>query len=158
MRAFLFVLIATFAFAAGQVEIVSKTFSADEKSGIAVFSGNAVVTRGKDVIKGDKITVYSTPEREVYRFEVNGTASFDVTAEGNRTFIGSGDELLYLPKDGIYTLRGNAVVEDLSEHHKVSGELIKLNEFTKSTEVVGEESRPVKIIYTIKEKNASEDN
>lgn len=157
MRILIICIVATHLFAAAQVEIVSKTFSADEKSGIAVFSGNAVVTRGGDEIRGDKITVYSTPQREVYRFEVNGSAFFDVTTEDNRTFKGKGNELLYLPLDGIYTLRGDAVVDDITENHKVSGDLIKLNEFTKSTEVVGEESRPVKIIYTIKDKNESKD-
>lgn len=155
MRFLLFALITVYSFATSQVQIVSKTFSADEKSGIAIFSGSAEVTRGVDVIRGDKITVFSTPEREVYRFEVIGSAFFDITTDDNRTFKGSGDELVYLPLEGLYTLKGNAVVEDITEHHKVSGDHIVLNEFTKSTIVEGKESAPVKIIYSIKDKNAT---
>lgn len=155
MRYILVVLFAASLLFSNQVEVVSKTFVADEKSGIAIFSGNVVITRGDDIIKGDLITVYSTPEREAYRFEVNGSAFFDVVADSNRTFKGYGSQLLYLPKDGVYTIKGSAVVEDITQNHKVSGEVIKLNEFTKSTEVIGEESRPVKIIYTIKDKNES---
>lgn len=141
-----------------QVEIVARTFSSDERAGRTVFTGDVVITRGLDVMKADQITVFSTPEREITRFEAIGNAFFDVTTDDNHSFRGEADELVYLPVDGLYTLKGRALVEDLTDKRKISGDHIVLNELTKKASVTGKEAEPVKIIFTIKERNESAEN
>lgn len=138
-----------------QVEIAARTFSSDEKAGKTVFTGDVVITRGSDVMKADRITVFSTPEREVTRFEAIGNTFFDVTTDDNHHFKGRANELVYLPVEGLYTLTGAAEVEDLTEKRKISGEHIVLNELTKMANVTGGESEPVKIIFTLKDRNES---
>lgn len=149
---------ALFFHAQQQVEIVAKTFSTDEKLGRTVFTGNVVITRGADIIKADQITVFSTPLREVSRFEAIGNTYFDITTDDNHSFRGEAQELVYLPMEGLYTLKGAAVVEDLTQKRKLSGENIVLNELTKMANVTGGPSEPVKIIFTLKERNESAEN
>ncbi|MDR0746440.1 MAG: hypothetical protein LBE89_00930 [Helicobacteraceae bacterium] len=144
-------------FACGaQVEITAQKMFADEKTSTAVFSGSVAIKRAKDTIKAEKITLTFTPNREVKRFEAEHNCSFDVTADQNRRFTGEADYLEYLPFEGIYKLRGHAWIEDINDKRKVYGERIELNEKTLSTQVIGEEKQPVKLIITIKDKNESD--
>jgi lipopolysaccharide export system protein LptA len=153
VRVFGFLLLAALALvAADQVEVVAEHFEVDEKAGRTTFQGSVVITRGLDVMKADQIVVYATPDREVRLFEATGNTWFDITTEDNHNFRGRADELTYVPDTGLYTLVGNAWVEDVTNVREISGDEIVLNELTKVANVVGREKKPVKVIFTIQER------
>jgi lipopolysaccharide export system protein LptA len=109
-------------------------------------------------MKADKMTIIFSSAREVHRFEANGSAVFAVTTEDNRHFNGEADNIVYLPKEGLYTLSGHAWIEDTTDKRKVVGEHIVLNELTKAIKVSGEDAVPVKLIFTVKDKNETVDS
>lgn len=143
---------------AAEVQITARHFSADEQALISVFTGSVIATRASDTMKADKMTVTFTNAHEVKRFEANGNASFSVTTEDNRHFNGEADTIIYQPQEGLYTLSGHAWIEDTTDKRKVVGEHIVLNELTKAINVSGEDALPVKLIFTLKDKNETERN
>jgi lipopolysaccharide export system protein LptA len=150
-----FFILCCFAFGA-QIEITAKKMFIEEGASAAIFTGSVFVKRLKDTIKAEKITLVFTPSREIKRFEAERNCSFDITTGKNRRFIGEADYLEYLPFEGVYKLRGHAWIEDVNDKRKVYGERIELNEKTLSTQVLGEEKQPVKLIITIKDKNETD--
>jgi lipopolysaccharide export system protein LptA len=141
---------------AEEVEITAKEFFADELKGIAVFTGSVAAKRGKDIMKGDKITILFTKNKEITKFEAKGNAYFYVKLDNSSAYTGEANEIVYIPAEGKYTLKGKAWAEDLTNSRKVIGELITFNEKTRFAEVNGDE-KPVKMIFTIKdEKNTKE--
>ncbi len=143
--------------ASEQVEVVAQNFQVDEKQGRTTFQGSVVITRGVDVMKADEIVVHATPERDVRLFEAMGNTWFDITTEDGHNFRGKADELTYVPETGLYTLIGNAWVEDVTNVRQISGDRIVLNELTKIADVVGREQEPVKVIFTIQERSEGAD-
>jgi lipopolysaccharide export system protein LptA len=58
---------------------------------------------------------------------------------------------LYLVKEEKIILKGNAVVEDITNKRKLIGEEVVFDEKTKTANVVGKESEPVRVIFTTKD-------
>ncbi|GHS86941.1 hypothetical protein FACS189487_02120 [Campylobacterota bacterium] len=139
----------------GEIEITSKQFRADELAGRSVFLGSVEAKRGADYLRGDKMIVLFSQNREVTRFEVTGNTSFFVRMDDNSSYIGEADEIVYLPAERLYTLKGKAWVEDRVNKRKVIGEHIVFNELTRVADVSGDEAKPVKLIFTIKDGNDS---
>ncbi|MDR2034068.1 MAG: lipopolysaccharide transport periplasmic protein LptA [Helicobacteraceae bacterium] len=139
---------------AEEIEVTAKQFYADENARRAILTGSVVVTKGKDVLRGEKMIILFTPDRQVSRFESSGGASFSATLEKpDSKYEGEADELVYLPSKGEYTLNGRAWVEDLTNKRKVIGDHIVFNEQTRIAKVSGQDSAPVKLIFTIKDRN-----
>ncbi|GHV08128.1 hypothetical protein AGMMS50229_16050 [Campylobacterota bacterium] len=136
---------------AAQIEVTAKSFVADENEQRSHFSGSVVVVRGADTLRADKISLAWTKTREIKVFEADGNASFDITTDNGTHFVGRANRLIYTPADGLYSLKGHAVVEDRTNQRKIEGESIVLNELTRVAKVDGEESVPVKLIFTIKD-------
>jgi len=143
--------------AAQQVEIKSLHWSADEKAGVTVFTGNVIITRNQDKMWADKVVVTADANQEVDRFDAEGNTAFELYLEDNRTFKGHSERFVYEPQKKLFTLTGNAMVEDVTNERKIYGEEIVLNEITKKAEVSGEVQKPVKVIFKLKEDNASAD-
>ncbi|MDR1452247.1 MAG: hypothetical protein LBI57_07985 [Helicobacteraceae bacterium] len=135
------------------VEATAKSFYADENAGETILSGSAKIVRGKDVLRGDRITILFTKERDIRKYESKGASSFNVTIDENSQYIGEADEIVYLPSEGTYSLKGRAWVEDPINQRKVMGDQIVFNEKTRVAQVNGEQSAPVKLIFTIKDRN-----
>lgn len=136
-----------------QVEINAQNVTADDKSGITVFSGKVSITRGKDLMKADNIIVYLTKEKEVEKFEAKGNTSIYIVSEEGQAFKGKSDEFIYWPLKQLFKLKGNAEVEDITNNRKLIGNEIIFDEKTKLANVTGEESKPVKVIFNVKEKD-----
>ena len=146
--------------ASTQIEIESLHFTSDESQGVTRFTGNVVIRRGEDVMRADTINVHADNEKNIDRFEAEGNTSFTIHLDANKTFQGSADRFIYLPKKKEYLLLGNAVVQDMNNTRKIIGEEIIINEESKTAHVSGREKKPVKLIFTIEEepRNGGETN
>ncbi|MDR2152487.1 MAG: lipopolysaccharide transport periplasmic protein LptA [Helicobacteraceae bacterium] len=143
-----------FAFAsADTIEASADRLFADENAGRTVLEGSVKIVKGKDILRGDRVTISFTKEREISRFESKGASSFSVTANDGAEYKGEADEIVYLPAEGVYTLKGNARVEDPINKRKIIGEQITFNEITRIARVSGKESAPVRMIFEIKDRN-----
>lgn len=76
----------------------------DFKNGVAVFSGNVIVSDGKMILEADTMTVRFTPQNRLDRIEASGTVTI-VQSEGNRrATAGKG---VYLVDEGKIVLTDN---------------------------------------------------
>ncbi len=139
---------------ATEVKIVSQKFTASEVSSRAKFSGNVVVTKQKDVLKSDELIVFFNKKRKPTKYEAVGKASANVFLRGKEYFA-KGKKLIYEPKSGTYTIKGNAVFIDKTTNKKVYGEIIRVNQKDGKYEVDGKNNEPVKFIFEIDDKEAS---
>jgi len=154
-RFFLASLVAASCFAA-EVEITSKRYDGDDKSGVSKFSGNVKVVKEGDTINSDTLFVYFDAARKPIRFEAVGNASFVMLQEGNKTYRGKAKSITYYPNQKEYLLVGDAFVEYVEEKRKVFGDRIFVNDTTKKATVVGEEGgKPAKFIFFVEDKNGT---
>jgi lipopolysaccharide transport protein LptA len=138
---------------AATIEATADRLFADENAGRTTLEGSVKIVRGGDILRGNRVTILFNREREIDRFESKGASSFSVTVEDGSQYTGEADEIVYLPSEGAYTLKGRAWVEDPINKRKIIGEHITFNEITRIAQVSGKESEPVRLIFTIKERN-----
>ena len=149
MKRLLLLSLALTALAAGKIEIQAQRFETDESRGMTLFTGNVIVTRGEDVIRAERIEVFTDGKNEISRFEADGNTTFTLSLDANKTFRGHAGKFLYQPEKKEYLLTGGAVVEDVAGGRKIIGETIRINEEKKQAQVSGGEKKPVRLILTI---------
>ena len=136
---------------AEKVEIESLKFEAYEERGISIFTGNVSIKKNEDKMFADKVVVFVDNERQIKKFEASGKTSFEIHTEDNNSFEGSADQFVYTPKSGELILTGNAKIKDMLNAREISGERVILYEKQKIAKVMGEEKKPVKLIFELEE-------
>lgn len=131
-----------------KVEVNADNFSANEIKGIGEFLGNVVITKGKDVLKSDKLVINFDNKKKPTKYEASGNASITVFMDGKHYF-GQGNSLIYDPIKSIYTIQGNAFLEEKTTHKKVYGKKIVVNQKNGKYEVSSDKNKPVKFIFQI---------
>lgn len=137
---------------ANTVEIESLKFEAYEERGITIFTGNVAIKKNEDRMFADKVVVFVGDDKQIKKFEASGHTSFKMKMEDNSSFEGQSDEFVYTPGTGELILTGNAKIKDITNNREISGERVILYEKQKVAKVMGEEKKPVKLIFEIEEK------
>ncbi len=143
---FLIILLAVILFGA-ELRISSKKFEYNSKNLISIFIGDVNATKGEDTILSDKLYIYFTKDKKPFKFEAIGHVRFKFKDE-NVTYVGHCNELIYLLKKGLITLKGDAFVRKVETNESVSGDFIKINRFTQNVVVLGGK-KPVNIIIKV---------
>lgn len=133
---------------AEQVEVVSDKFRAAEAEQKAIFTGNVKVTKGKDVLLSDKLTIYFDEAKQPLKYEATDNASIDMVMNGVRYF-GSGERLIYEPEQLRYTIQENGFFHEIDTDRKVYGEVITVDQSKGTYEVDSKPSAPVKFIFQV---------
>lgn len=136
---------------ANKVEIESLKFEAYEERGISIFTGNVSIKKGEDRMFADKVVVFVDEERQIKKFEASGNTSFAIHTDDNNSFEGSAQQFVYTPKTGELILTGNAKIKDALNAREISGERVILYEKQKIAKVMGEEKKPVKLIFELED-------
>lgn len=136
---------------ANKVEIQSLKFEAYEERGISIFTGKVSIKKNEDMMFADKVVVFVDEEKQIKKFEASGNTSFVLHMEDNTSFEGHSDQFIYTPGTGELILTGNAKIKDVTNAREISGERVILYEKTKVAKVMGEEKKPVKLIFEIEE-------
>jgi lipopolysaccharide export system protein LptA len=100
----------------------------------------------------DKMVVFVGENKQIKRFEASGNTSFKMKMEDNTSFEGESDEFVYTPGTGELILTGNAKIKDITNAREINGERVILYEKQKVAKVMGEEKKPVKLIFEIEDK------
>ena len=136
---------------ASQIEIEALKFETDTKSGITIFEGNVTIKKNQDTMRADNVKVYTDTNKTITKFEADGNAKFIIFLDKNVTFKGSSNSFIYMPKQRLFELLGNAKIVDLKNKREIMGDRVILNEKTKSAKVIGKDKKPVKLIFQIDE-------
>jgi lipopolysaccharide export system protein LptA len=134
-----------------EVEVQADKFWANEKEGQGIFTGNVVVTKGSDILKAEKLTIYFDQDKNPLKYVASGNATGNLTLNGIKYF-GKGEIFTYEPKLSRYTIQKNGMLHEIDTDRKVYGEFITVNQTTGSYEVDSKPSEPVKFIFKVDEK------
>ena len=127
---------------AEQVEITADEFYADEGKQISEFKGNVNIKKGKDTLTANLVVIY---------FDKKRNAKFRVFIK-NKTYDGSGSELIYEPAPNLYTINGNGFLHEIETDKKVYGEKITVNQNSGMYNVNSGKKEPVKFIFQVEDK------
>ena len=143
---------------AEQVEVTADNFFADEIKFQSVLTGNVKVKKGSfDTLNSDKITIYFDKNKQPTKYIATGNAKFKILINESH-YNGKGDILTYEPKTEIYTLKGNAWIEEVETKREVFGDIITINQLSGKYKVNSDRSskkmdkKPAKLIFKIEDK------
>ena len=92
------------------MEVTADEFYADEGKQISEFKGNVNIKKGKDTLTANLAVIYFDKKRNPLKYVASGNAKFRVFIK-NKTYDGSGNELVYEPAQNLYTINGSAAVD-----------------------------------------------
>ena len=136
---------------AEQVEVNADNFFADESKFVGEFSGKVKITKGKDVLTAEKVIIYFDSKKNPTKYVASGNAKFRVFIK-NKTYDGSGSELIYEPTPNLYTINGNGFLHEIESDKKVYGEKITVNQNSGTYNVNSGKKEPVKFIFQVEDK------
>lgn len=141
--------------------IDAKKFEANDEKSISIFTGNVKMQKSFDILEADKLEVYfnkkSSKKREVLKYIATGNVSFKVDANG-KIYEGSGDKIIYEPKNKKYFVTGNGVLKESNDDKKLFGDKIIIDLENGEAKVSGKENKPVRFIIDLEEESKNENN
>jgi lipopolysaccharide export system protein LptA len=136
---------------AANVEVVANKFYADETKQISIFSGDVVVTKEKDRLSANKVTIHFDKKKQPLKYVAQGDAKVDMYMNAKKYFA-SADTMIYNPIKDEYELIGNAFLHEISTDKKVYGDKIFVNQISGRYEVDSKGNKPVKFIFKVEDK------
>ncbi|MEA1915567.1 MAG: LptA/OstA family protein [Campylobacterota bacterium] len=144
--------------AQNQLIIDAVEFENDDTKGITTFKGNVNIKRIKDVIKCNKMVLYTKPNtsgksknKQIEKMVATGNVRFTLYMK-EKVYTGHGNKVIYEPQKLKYKIIGNGYLEELKDNTKIYGDTIYLDQKTGYAHIEGNEKKPVRFIMNIDEK------
>lgn len=151
MKFFIFILFVVSSVYAANVEIVANKFYADEQKQLSVFSGDVVITKEKDKLVANEVTINFDAKKQPTKYTAIGNAKVDMIINEKKYFA-SANTMIYYPTKDSYELIGNAFLHEIITDKKVYGDKIFVNQMTGRYEVDSQGDKPVKFIFQVEDK------
>lgn len=120
----------------------SDTAELDSTTGISVYTGDVIMTQGVRRVTGDRMTVYTTEQREVRRVVVEGRPAvwIERPADQGELLKGEAPRMEYFTRDPerVMLFEGGTVTQG---RNTVSGETVEYNLETEVAKARGKEDR-----------------
>lgn len=136
---------------AQQVNISSDEMKANEENKTISFIGNAIVKQNQNIIKADKIIVYFNDNNKTKEYKAINNVKFEFVNDTSH-YKGVAQKVIYQPLKSIYTLKGNAKIDDIINKRVIKGDEIVLDMQTGNAKVKGSAKKPVKFIFEMENK------
>ena len=133
------------------VEVVADKFFADEKKQVTEFSGNVVVTKGKDKLFANKLVITFDKHKQPLKYTASGNATIDMIMN-DKIYFGSAQKMIYDPIKDQYIFIKNAFLHEKVTNKKIYGDKIFVNQRTGRYEVESNGKKPVKFIFKVEDK------
>ena len=133
------------------VEVVADKFYADEVKQITEFTGNVVVTKGKDKLVAKKVVITFDKQKQPLKYTATGDATIDMVMK-DKVYFGKAQTMIYDPIKNQYTLIKDAFLHEKVTNKKVYGDKIFINQTSGRYEVQSDGKKPVKFIFKVEEK------
>lgn len=157
MKKIWLIVLVIFVVNAEQVEVTSDNFFADENKFVGEFTGNVNIKKGSDLLTADKVRIFFDKDKNPIKYIANGNAKIKALIK-EKTYDGAGNELIYEPKENLYTINGNGFLHEIDSDKKVYGEFIQINQNSGTYSVKSDEKtnsvekKPVKFIFQVEDK------
>ena len=142
---------------AEQVKILAESFSANEKKGVSIFTGNVKIKKGNDELNASKVIVYTDKDRNPIKYIADGSVSFYIDIpDNNTTYRGDAGKVIYFPNKQEYQFYTDVHLYQLNTDRKIFGDKIMLNTIDGNAKAIGAEKAPVIMIFNIEDKKKEE--
>ena len=150
---FLFLSVFTTVLFSEELKIIANSFEADEKRGVSIFTGDVSITKGIDVIKASKVTIYIDENRHPSKYIAEGNVSFFISTEDNNTYEGKAKSAIFSPQEQEYKFNGEVELYQLNEKKKIVGDEVIVNTLKGTAIAQGLKNRPVIMIFELEKKD-----
>jgi lipopolysaccharide export system protein LptA len=138
------------------VDIKADSFSANQKNNLITFTGNVSMIKGADTLKCQRLEVHTKIDKKTNQtiakqYIASGKVYFTIK-QPDTILIGKGNIVNYNIDKLLYTITGNAYLEDQAESKILTGEKIYINEKTGNTKIVGKKNKPVRFKFKMQSK------
>ena len=137
---------------AEELQVKSKSFYADEKKGISVFTGNVNVIKSHDELNASKVTIFTDKKNQPTKFIAVGNATFKILTEEGSRYRGKAHKVIYYPNKKEYRFYTNVHLIQIDEKKEIIGEEVVLSTLDGKAHAKSSESKPVIMIFNIPEK------
>lgn len=158
---YLFLLLTIFSNAqTSKIIIDAKTFEANDKKGLSLFTGNVKLVMNQDILQSDKLEIFLTPRKKdsakkearvPLKYIATGNVKFKIVTL-LKHYEGTGDKIVYDPIKKEYIITGNGSLIEKNEKTALSGESIFINLTTGEAKLKGTDEKPVRFIINIQTK------
>ena len=102
------------------IHITSDLFNANFNKHIAVYTGNVIATQGTRKLTGDTANIYGDKNNQVIKIIITGKpAKYSYQPKPNDKLThASGDKIIYEPPKNLFTIIGNAYIEQNNNVYK----------------------------------------
>jgi len=140
---------------AGELKITSQKFTADENTGVSIFTGKVNIIKKKDELNASKVTVYTDKNNQPIKFVAVGKVSFKVTTENNASYDGKAGKAIYYPNIKEYHFFKNVHLQQINDKKEIVGDEVILKTIEGTAYAKGLETQPVIMIFDIADTNES---
>lgn len=141
---------------AEDLKIKANSFSADENTGISVFSGDVSIVKKNDELNASEVTIYVDKEKQPTKFIALGNVSFTIETKQGAIYKGIAGKVIYLPKQKEYHFFENVHLKQVNEKKEIIGEEVVLKTTEGKAYAKGVKSEPVIMIFNIPDKKEKE--
>jgi len=137
---------------AQELKVTSKSFSADEKTGISIFEGDVHIIKGEDEINATKISIFTDVKHKPIKYTAIGDVSFRISTKDGAIYNGKAQKVIYLPKEKEYHFYKDVQLNQSQNQKVIIGDEIVLKTVEGKAYAKGQKNKPVIMIFNIDEK------
>jgi lipopolysaccharide transport protein LptA len=130
------------------LEITSKDFKYDKVKNISYFSKDVNVTKEKDNILSDLLTVYFNKNKKIDKMVAKKNVRF-LIHDKNSTYKGTSNIFTYIAPKELFVFEGNVHITKVEDNQQLFGNKVIINKKTGESKVFGKNSKPVKFILKV---------
>ena len=145
----LFTLFLTSLLNAEDLKIKANSFSADENTGISIFSGDVNIVKKNDELNASKVTIFVNKEKQPTKFIALGDVSFTIETKQGAIYKGVAGKVIYLPNEKEYHFFKDVHLKQVNEKKEIIGEEVVLKTVEGKAYAKGVKSEPVIMIFNI---------
>ncbi|MEA3371331.1 MAG: lipopolysaccharide transport periplasmic protein LptA [Campylobacterota bacterium] len=139
-----------------ELKIKANSFTADENTGISVFSGDVNIIKASDELNASKVTVYVDKQKRPTKFIALKNVSFVLETKQGERYKGRAQKVIYLPTKKEYHFYKDVYLSQLGEKKEIIGEEVVLKTIEGKAYAKGVKSEPVIMIFNIPDEKSEE--
>lgn len=140
---------------AEELKVLSDNFKGDQPKGLSIFTGNVIVTKGKDELNASKVTIFTDADRKPTKYIAEGDVSFYIVTENNEKYRGKSQRAIYLPNESEYQFYTKVDLIRIDDYRRVKGDKVVVNEIRGFANADSSGSEPVLMIFTMQDRNTT---
>ena len=138
---------------AGELQIKSQKFTADENTGVSIFTGKVNIIKTNDELNASQVTVYTDKKNKPIKFVAVGKVSFVIVTENDAHYRGKAERAIYYPKRKEYHFFTNVHLKQINDKKDIIGDEVILKTIEGQAYAKGLETKPVIMTFDIADKN-----